>query len=51
MDVSVQLHAPGRFTPTERTPGTHWIGGWYVPEPGRGLLKYKKVPRLPLEFN
>jgi hypothetical protein len=19
---------PGRFTPRERTPGTHWIGGW-----------------------
>jgi len=19
---------PGRFTPKERTPGTHWIGGW-----------------------
>jgi hypothetical protein len=19
---------PGRFTPGERTPGTHWIGGW-----------------------
>jgi len=19
---------PGRFTPTERAPGTHWIGGW-----------------------
>jgi hypothetical protein len=19
---------PGRFTPRERAPGTHWIGGW-----------------------
>jgi hypothetical protein len=19
---------PGRFTPGERAPGTHWIGGW-----------------------
>jgi len=19
---------PGRFTPKERAPGTHWIGGW-----------------------
>jgi len=26
--VSGQLHAPGRFTPSERDPGTHWIGGW-----------------------
>jgi hypothetical protein len=22
---------PGRFTPRERTLGTHWIGGWVVP--------------------
>jgi len=19
---------PGHFTPRERTPGTHWLGGW-----------------------
>jgi hypothetical protein len=25
---SGQLHAPGRFTPGKRAPGTHWIGGW-----------------------
>jgi hypothetical protein len=29
MGVSGQRHAPAaRFTPGERTPGTHWIGGW-----------------------
>jgi hypothetical protein len=22
---------PGRFTPRERVPGTHWIGGWVGP--------------------
>jgi hypothetical protein len=22
---------PGRFTPRERAPGTHWIGGWVDP--------------------
>jgi hypothetical protein len=22
---------PGRFTPEERAPGTHWIGGWVDP--------------------
>jgi hypothetical protein len=22
---------PGRFTPRERAPGTHWIGGWVGP--------------------
>jgi hypothetical protein len=24
----------GRFTPGERDPGTHWIGGWVGPRPG-----------------
>jgi hypothetical protein len=23
---------PGRFTPKERAPGTHWIGGWVGPK-------------------
>jgi hypothetical protein len=26
MEQSVQLHDPGRFTPGERGPDTHWIG-------------------------
>jgi hypothetical protein len=25
---------PGRFTPRERAPGTHWIGGWVGPRAG-----------------
>jgi hypothetical protein len=25
---------PGRFTPGERAPGTHWIGGWVAPRAG-----------------
>jgi hypothetical protein len=29
MEVSGQRHSPtARFTSGERTPGTHWIGGW-----------------------
>jgi hypothetical protein len=24
----------GRFTPGERSPGTHWIGGWVDPRAG-----------------
>jgi hypothetical protein len=24
----------GRFTPRERAPGTHWIGGWVSPRGG-----------------
>jgi hypothetical protein len=33
---------PGRFTPSERVPGTHWIGG-----PGTGLdaVVKQKIPR------
>jgi hypothetical protein len=27
---------PGRFTPRERTPGTHWIGGWVRPQSRSG---------------
>jgi hypothetical protein len=25
---------PGRYTPRERAPGTHWIGGWVDPTAG-----------------
>jgi hypothetical protein len=25
---------PGPFTPKERAPGTHWIGGWVDPRAG-----------------
>jgi hypothetical protein len=34
MGVSGQRHAPPRFTPGKRTPGTHWIGGWVGPRAG-----------------
>jgi hypothetical protein len=30
----------GRFTPGERAPGTHWIGGWV--DPGGGLDDVEK---------
>jgi hypothetical protein len=26
---------PNRLTPGERTPGTHWIGGWVGPSAGQ----------------
>jgi hypothetical protein len=29
---SASLHGP--FTPRERVPGTHWIGGWVDPRAG-----------------
>jgi hypothetical protein len=31
---------PGRFTPGEKAPGTHWIGGWV--DPGAGLDDMEK---------
>jgi hypothetical protein len=33
---------PGRFTPGERVPGTHWIGGWVDPITGLDDLKKRK---------
>jgi hypothetical protein len=34
MEVSGQRHAPATLYPRERTPGTHWIGGWVGPRAG-----------------
>jgi hypothetical protein len=34
MGVSGQRHAPAAFSPGERTPGTHWAGGWVGPKAG-----------------
>jgi hypothetical protein len=30
---------PGRFTPRERAPGNHWIGGWVDP---RAVIIFNK---------
>jgi hypothetical protein len=35
---------PGRFTPRERVPGTHWIGGWLGP---RAVLAEKDSQHPP----
>jgi hypothetical protein len=32
---------PGRFTPGEGTPGTHWTGGWVSPRKDRNPVKLK----------
>jgi hypothetical protein len=37
---------PCRFTPTERAPGTHWIGGWVGHRIGLDASKSKAVPVL-----
>jgi hypothetical protein len=33
---------PGRFTPEERAPGTHWIGGWVGPRAGLDDVEMRK---------
>jgi hypothetical protein len=30
---------PGRFTPGERGPGTHWIEGWVGPRAGMDAVE------------
>jgi hypothetical protein len=30
---------PCRFTPGERAPGTHWVGGWVGPRVGLDAVK------------
>jgi hypothetical protein len=46
MDVSGQLHAPGRFTPGEIASGTHRIGGWVEPRAGLDAVKKRKISGL-----
>jgi hypothetical protein len=38
---------PGRFTPGERVPGTHWIGGWVDLRAGLDDLENRKFLTLP----
>jgi hypothetical protein len=57
--VEVQLHAflssvlyggewsasrPGRFTPRERAPCTHWIGGWVGSRAVLDTVVKRKIP-------
>jgi hypothetical protein len=38
---------PGRFTPGERAPSTHWIGGWVNPKSGLDDVEKRKFLPLP----
>jgi hypothetical protein len=38
---------PGSFTPGEKAPGTHWIGGWVNPTAGLKDMKKRKFLTLP----
>jgi hypothetical protein len=35
---------PSRFTPKERAPGTHWIGGWVGPRAVLDAVVKRKIP-------
>jgi hypothetical protein len=38
---------PGSFTPVERAPGTHWIGGWVGPRAGVDDVEKRRFLSLP----
>jgi hypothetical protein len=42
---------PCRFTPTERAPGTHWIGGWVGPRAVLDAVVKRKTPGPRRESN
>jgi hypothetical protein len=39
---------PGRFTPGETAPGTHWIGGWVGPRAGLDRVEQRTNLFLPV---
>jgi hypothetical protein len=42
---------PGHFTPRERVPGTHWIGGWVGPRAVLEAVVKRKIPSPRRESN
>jgi hypothetical protein len=42
---------PGRFTPKERAPRTHWIGGWVGPGAVLDAVVKRKIPSPRRESN
>jgi hypothetical protein len=41
----------GRFTPRERAPGTHWIGGWVGPRAVLDTVVKREIPSPQRESN
>jgi hypothetical protein len=35
---------PSRFSPRERAPGTHWVGGWVGPRAVLDVVVKRKIP-------
>jgi hypothetical protein len=42
---------PGRFTPREKAPGTHWIGDWVGPRAVLDAVVKRKIPSPCRELN
>jgi len=42
---------PGRLTPREKAPGTHWIGGWVGPRAVLDAVVKRKIPSPRRELN
>jgi hypothetical protein len=42
---------PGRLTPKERIPGTHWIGGWVGARAVMDAVVKRKIPSPRWESN
>jgi hypothetical protein len=42
---------PGRLTPRERAPGTHWIGGWVGPRAGLDAVVKRTFPSFCRDSN
>jgi hypothetical protein len=42
---------PGRFTPRESAPGTHWIGDWVGPRAVLDAVEKRKIPSPRRESN
>jgi len=42
---------PGRFTPRERAPVIHWIGGWVCLRSGLDMVVNRKIPSFCQDSN
>jgi len=42
MEVEWSASCPSHFTPRERDPGSHWIGGWGGPQSWSGHVVEEK---------
>jgi len=45
MEVSGQIHRPATFTPRERAPNSHFIGGWVAPRASMDVVVRRKIPK------